>query len=1272
MSHPLSAIQLLVVEQVAKSRERDLLVSAGAGSGKTTILVASVIAALKAGLPLDRILVVTFTDKAAAEMKNKIYREMGAHEDLAPLRLRLPQAWISTIHSFCLRLLRDRFQKAGVDPRFRVLSEEDARLLLADATTRVFHGHYESESKEGSEDTFGRLVEMCGFGPDGENLRGVVHSLLEYARCSEDPDRFLVGHTARLASGPKRLEDLVWSGDYTERIGRAWRYAAGMLRAIVAETGDAAAWTQRLRAIEAVDAGLLATPAGQRAVLEQLAAEGAIESATSFKMRLPNVPKGLSDRLKKFREATKKAFDSDWLTEMPLDVERVLLDERCASRYGLALIRLTEEVAKAYEEAKSRAGRLDFEDLQIKALRLIDGANEESAIRFDRVFIDEFQDVNGLQHQILKRICDPSRIFRVGDVKQSIYQFRLAEPGIIRDLGRNRPLVEERKPAPDDEPEWNVLLPRNHRSLPPVLDVVNAVARNLFFEEEIGTDYERQKLVPGDSTPRKGPDAELILISEEIASGGEEEDDGEQATSVDLHDAEWSAIAKRILELVQSGDQVRDPANGTMRRIAYSDIAILLRAHANAPALARRLEEDGIPCSTGTGESFFEAAEVRDITSILRAVDNMLDDIAVASALRSPAFGWDDTEILSIRLAYPRALHLTFSLARLADGGTEEGGYARALLPEEEESRAVLCGEAAALPDVPPFSTLQSKSRAALDRFLGWRNAAGTSELPDLVSRVLEEAGLIKSMASLPGGLRRQANLRKFVGIARRYARDTGHSLNRFIRWLDLLKESGAKVFEAPVSSESLPAVRILSIHKAKGLEFPVVIVAEMGRRYQLGKKLDALIPGRRYLGVRLLDQESYILRRPAPLRLLRESARADDLAEEKRVLYVALTRARDLLILSGVLSKQTAIPETHHRAFRSATANRDATGKATIDGLLEAKPFPLSWVLYTLPEMPLADGRIGDLPFQVRWIRPEPRENLPAAANRIRDIEPSLRRREQVEVPDGPDEEGERAIARTIARPLLPSPGLLASARGKIWATEFKGGRDEEAVIDSHGAAEETPDEPAAPLIARDAAAREGTLLHAVLERIDLVGMGAANVEERIAAAAQAVGGIPEDAARTLAEGLSRLIELPIGRILASGAEVHREVAFSLRLPLIEVARWLPQLRDEFLASDDWSEWVEEDGTGALRILPGKPAAAGEPWVLVQGRIDAILRGPDGWIVLDWKSDRVADGGTIEKRTEIYKSQMEIYRRAARGLFGSPVRAAVYFLRPGILREVS
>jgi ATP-dependent helicase/nuclease subunit A len=1277
MSFPLSDIQKLVVEQLEAGRERDLLVSAGAGSGKTTILVESVLAALQQGVSLDRLLVVTFTDKAATEMRNKIYRALGQREDLAHHRLRLPQARISTIHSFCQRLLREHFDRAGVDPRFRVLSAEDAQLSLDDATTRVFHARYERGLPGKGEPIFEQLVEMCGFDADGEKLRGVVRDLLARARASEEPEHYLDRHAVRLAHKPESWDDLVWRRDYARRIAGVWREAEGLLRALVEELPAAAKWTAFLRAIEEVDPAGLGTPDGQRAAVARLDAGGFVKGTDPLKIAVPSVPSGQGDRLGPLRRMVSEAFASPWIAEMPIDEERVLREESEASRYAFGLIHLAREVGAAYDAAKSRIGALDFEDLEIRALQLVGRlAGTEEAIRFDRVFIDEFQDVNGLQHRLLEQLCDPTRIFRVGDVKQSIYQFRLADPTIIRGLGRDRPLVRERAEAPDAIPAWNVLLPKNYRSLPPVIRVANEIARGIFFEDEIGTAYERQALVAGRAPSPEDPDVELLAVRDPSAASGNGAEGGEPAEEnaaeekTDLHDAEWGAIAERIRQLIASGT-VLDGESGRPRPIVYSDIAILMRAHARAPALARRLEEEGIPCSAATGESFFEATEVRDITNLLRAVDNLLDDITLAAALRSPAFQWADAELFAARLAYPGAMHLAFALAALADSATGDDRHACALFPDDAESRKVLLGEPVTLPEEPPFSTLPVRAAEALGAFLRWRDAAGWSELPDLVGKILSETGLPRSVASLPGGLRRRGNLRKFHGIARRYARDAGPSLTRFIRWCDLLREGKAKIFEAPVSSESVPAVRILTVHKAKGLEFPVVILAEMGRRYQLGARANALVPGRDYLGVRLLDRTTYLLRQTVPLRLLADAARDDDLAEEKRVLYVALTRARDRLILSGIVESRSAVSEFLHQVYRTAVGRTDEDGRATVRHLLMKKAQPISWALYTLPALPASDGTVAGLPLRVHWVPPKPRVETPPTPNRIRAIEDALRRGAQVEIPGGEDREAAAAVTLAARETPLPSPGLLATARGKIWATEFKSGRDIEAVIEGADATEGAPDEPATPLIPPEAAATEGTLIHAVLERIELPGLDPGNIDARIADATAAVGGVSDEIARMLRRSLTRLLALPIGPVLTTNPTVHREVAFSLRLPLLDVARWLPDLRAEILASPDWMGWVGEADDGGLRIARDGGSGAAAPWVLVQGRIDLILASADGWIVLDWKSDRVTEGETLERRVEMYKGQMEIYRRAVQSLFGSPVSALLYFLRPGILRVV-
>lgn len=1278
----LSDMQRLVVQQLeAERRGRDLLVTAGAGSGKTLVLVESVLARLRAGIPLDRILVVTFTDKAASEMKNRIYERLGEDKELAPLRLRLPQAWISTIHSFCLRLLRERFEMAQVDPRFRVLSSEDAALLLDDSMSRVFHEHYEGwRTKKKSTETFEELVEMCGFDTSGEKLRGVVRELLDYARTSDDPDAFLSRHSERLRNPAGKWSELPWKSDYAERTAATWRRSVGLLRATISEIDTLGKSSSKFRAtlekLEAIDPAQLATPKTQKKVIERLAADGVLKDTPEFAIKLPNLPSGLGEALKKFKAKTADHLRSDWLAELPIDEEQVLGDERQSARLGRALIDLTSQVRDTYDAAKERNGRLDFDDLQIRGLRLIEKLDgTDLAVRFDNVFVDEFQDVNRLQNRILKMVSDPSGIFRVGDVKQSIYQFRLADPGIIRDLSLEHKLVNNPADIPEKSKKWNIPLPTNYRSLPPILEVTNRIANDLFLKTEIGTEYSDQALVPAAESSTPDPSVELMIVHESENDGDSDDQDEERQ---DLRETEWGAIARRISELISEESVIRDPDTLETRKIGYSDIAILTRARSHGPDLARRLESEGIPCALGADASFFEAQEVQDLLQILRVTDNLLDDIALAASLRSSAFGWSDAELLCLRLAYPRASHLTYAMACLADRATDDKRYSAAVLPDEAEEREVLVGRADELPDEPPFSTLPDRAAEAMTRILGWRDAAGRIELPELVTRVLQQTGLTRSVASLPGGLRRQANLRKFLGITRRYVQDSGHNLHRFLRWLDTLDESRAKISEAPISSESVPSVRILTIHAAKGLEFPVVFLAEMGRGFRFDRSTDSLVPGPDYLGVRLLDREEYMLRKPLPLRLLLAKGRDDVLAEEKRILYVALTRARDRLIMSGIRTSRTVPTEIERRSYRVSREANDAVGRATAEQMLNAKPCQLAWVHYTLPELPApvntgAPVPVAGLPLTVRFVSPSLCQEPQDSKNRIRALEPALRDLEKVNVPGGDDPEAVEAVRMTQVLRNLPSPGFLEQARGKIWATEFKSGHDFEIAATRDTFEGDGPDEPAEHLIrqAPDVAMAEGTVIHALLENIEFRDLDSGNLDTRLAAAAEKIDGSTPAIDTVVRIGLEHLLTDPICRPLAGSTEVHHEVTFSLRLPLLEVTRWLPELRSEIESSGEWSNWIESDGTGALRIRADRSPEAADPWVLVQGRIDLVFKDADQWIVLDWKSDRVDEGTALDNRVALYTGQMEIYRRAAEALFGTPVRAILFFLRPGIAREV-
>jgi ATP-dependent exoDNAse (exonuclease V) beta subunit len=318
-----------------------------------------------------------------------------------------------------------------------------------------------------------------------------------------------------------------------------------------------------------------------------------------------------------------------------------------------------------------------------------------------------------------------------------------------------------------------------------------------------------------------------------------------------------------------------------------------------------------------------------------------------------------------------------------------------------------------------------------------------------------------------------------------------------------------------------------------------------------------------------------------------------------------------------------------------------------------------------------------------VRWVTARPPARIEPETTPVHAHEPALRALEPVPWRAPADHQAEEALARAAARPPIPLPGLLAHAAGKIWATGLKSERDRDRLAPPPRETEEraTPDEPAEPLFTPEEpaqpprtpeeAAAEGIVLHSLLERLDMRGLTHENLETRLAEAAARTAGMTGDLAELARAALARLLTLPLGRALATGTDLHREVAFSLRVPLLELTRWAPPLREEMLASPDWVRWIEISPDGALSMRADRAGSVGEPWVLVQGRVDAILRDGDTWWVLDWKSDRVAGDADLAAAATRYGGQLAIYRRAVERLFGSPVRAALYFLRPGILREV-
>ena len=584
------------------------------------------------------------------------------------------------------------------------------------------------------------------------------------------------------------------------------------------------------------------------------------------------------------------------------------------------LVELVREMSDTYERYKERAGLLDYSDLEVRAARLLrdHGGELGMAERFDEVLVDEYQDVNPLQETILSAVSQPGRRFRVGDVKQSIYRFRLADPSIFLEQSRRATPIRGNATIPGGSGPIAIFLNENHRSRPEILRFVNRVFEDLFDAETIGSCYADQALVASRASDASDPLVEFHWID---ASEPREEADLEP---LDLRELQPRLVARRLRALMD--DPILRDEEGSRD---WSRVAVLLRARTHASYYVDALAREGIPAQIGDGGSLLDEAAVRDLVMLLRAIDNPRDDVTIAAVLRSPLFAIGDADLLRIRLAFPEAcsfLDAVVGAACLGDNSESSNATMRAALPAMLPPPSTLdwtdpahawnaggargrppsapalrgalrewCGQprANAAAIVPP--ELRRRLQTILLRLAGWRASVEERELCRFLQELIHDTDLHATISGSGGGAHPRACLEKLLDLARAYEIERGPSLRGFLNRLEALEQTGG-IDSVPVAAEG---VRILTVHKSKGLEFPIVVVPQLDWKFNGKDRLASRIRiGPRYAGMRRFDPAAYarvdgLARQTLEYVQVREARE-----EEARILYVAMTRARERLIL--------------------------------------------------------------------------------------------------------------------------------------------------------------------------------------------------------------------------------------------------------------------------------------------------------------------------------------------------------------------------------------
>lgn len=887
-------------QKVIELHNRNILVSAAAGSGKTAVLVERIIRMVcdeAHPVDIDRLLIVTFTNAAAAEMRERIAagiaEQLRLHPESEHIQKQstlLHNAQITTIDSFSLFLIRNHFNEIGLDPAFRVADEGEIKLLKQDVLKDMLEEAFAGEGFAGQGEAFHECVEY--FCPGGREsvLEQHILNLSRYAASFPWPEEWLQERREDYEAGD--VEALLHSdyGIYLQN------HIANMLKGC----GEKLHRVKKL--CESPDGPYMYGELVEQE-LEQVEKLAACTALEEYLWRLPAINFG---RLPSKKDASVSSVKRELAKKLRSEVKDTLqgMTERffatplelaaaqgreCAAPVA-TLIDLVMEFDRRMKEKKQEKKLIDFSDMEHYALDILlnreNGEVHPSPVAleyrqyFQEILIDEYQDSNLVQEYLLKAVSGEEdgcfNRFMVGDVKQSIYKFRLARPELF---------LEKYDTYQEEGECQRIDLSKNFRSRPQVVDTVNEIFSRLMGRQTGGIDYdEKAALYPGASYPENaGCESELLLV--EKPEGVKEDKRGDNVRRLTEKQAEALAIAGKIKEL-HASFQVTDRGSGELRPAAYGDMVILLRTNSGWDEEFKKvLEEEGIPVHITSKTGYFASSEVQELLQFLRVLDNPRQDIPLFGAMKSVFGNFTEEDIALIR-AYCR------------DGTLYEAvcAYGNREIHRQETGEYET--------DAQELSLI-GKCQDFLTLINAYRDAAVYLPIRELLQRIVDDFTYLDYVTALPAGSKRRANVEMLFTKASDFEKTSYFGLFHFIRYMEQLEKYDVDYGEADTLDENADVVRIMSIHKSKGLEFPVTFVAGLAKRFNMQDVNQSLIVDMDLgLACDYVNPQKRIRNKTLRRTVLSRKMREDSLAEEMRVLYVALTRAREKLIMTGTLEK--------------------------------------------------------------------------------------------------------------------------------------------------------------------------------------------------------------------------------------------------------------------------------------------------------------------------------------------------------------------------------
>lgn len=1225
-------------QQVIDLRGQNLLVSAAAGSGKTAVLVERIIKKVLDPdhlVDIDRLLVVTFTKAAAAEMRERVAKAIEARMDEEKNNAYLNRqytlvhhAQITTIDSFCLYVVKNYFQCIGLEPGFRVGDPGELSLILEDVLTAVLERWYENGEEE-----FLAFADNYASAKNDANIAQMVRRLYDYSTSYPWPEEWLA-----------QITDIYEPQSLTaEALEAPEGWLQELMRYLHAVIGGERARLQLAKRLCLEPDGPDMYLDNIERLLEQLDGVDGITDYDGLGLALAKLDFG--------RLAVRRGFDGDKAaqelvkslrSDVKDEVNKLykkffsrpfsdqLEDLSYTGKAVRVLSRLTLDFAHAYRKKKEELGLLDFSDIEHMALRILvdEKTKEPTAVArefqelFEEVMIDEYQDSNYVQEAILTAVSGGGgreNRFMVGDVKQSIYRFRLARPELFMEKYDTY--------STQDGPCRKICLDRNFRSRPQVLDSVNDLFYRIMKRDVGGVEYDAAAaLYPGADYPEMDellstPGSRTCCVAAGEHDSGGSLGVAERAFMPELqvaaHSVGSNAYRTRIL-LADSGAQgleesgadnakeleaamiaeeirhvkerqlLSDGAGG-FRPVNYSDIVILLRSPGSwSDELTEQLSARGIPSHRMSESGYFGTSEVQTVLSLCQVIDNPLQDIPLAAALRSPFFDFSDEELAKLRL---EGLHTFFydHVTAYAAGGAEDG--------------------------------LREKCAHFLEKLEDYRARSRCLSVHELLDQILRESGYLNEVRALPAGEKRLANVEMLLQQAVSFERTSYKGLFSFIRYMGQLQKYEVDFGEADVTLEHEDVVRIMSIHKSKGLEFPIVFVSGLGRRFNKKDSTDAMILDSTYgVGLACVEGKKHRKRTTLLREMIASRIAGDNTGEELRVLYVALTRAKEQLILTG------ALRDPEHELLNYKMQSEE---EASYLDRREAGCY-LDWIMpgaYRHPEhLSIETYGAGDFSLMEQLRSAESYTEKEQLLESLEAVNESVYAQIDERLQSRYPYEEEVSLRTKISVSELKHRNMILEP-GDTEALAWYAKEDEP---DSYVPLFVRGDAPAAD--APHQGALRGTAMHRVMECLDYGALADVFSEDEV----------------------KRQLEA-----LQSDGRISAETASLVNIDKIwnflqtELAKRIMQ------AHKNEKLYREQPFVMGIPASETDPAVKSEQLVLVQGIIDLYFEEADGLVLLDYKTDSVKEAKQLLDR---YQTQMDLYARALAAATGKPVKEKLIY----------